>query len=33
VTAADIVKEAVRAGSEHLDAATADVTAARARRG
>jgi hypothetical protein len=33
VTAADIVKEAVRAGSEHLEAATADVTAARARRG
>jgi len=32
VTAFDIVKEAVRAGADHLRAATADVAAARARR-
>jgi hypothetical protein len=32
VTAFDIVKEAVRTGAEHLRAATADITAARARR-
>jgi hypothetical protein len=33
VTTADIVKEAVRSGAAHLESATADVTAARARRG
>jgi hypothetical protein len=32
VTAMDIVKEAVRAGSDHLKGATADIAASRARR-
>jgi hypothetical protein len=32
VTTADIVKEAVRSGADHLRSATADVEAARARR-